>query len=77
MQKMIHQSAVIEKNGLLEIHSPELQEGGMVDITLSIQYPNQYDKPLSNLIGIAKGCYDSSKDVIDFIRRERDQWDTN
>ncbi len=71
MQKTIQQSIKINTNGVLEIHSGELCEGDVVDVTVSIRSQNFEEKPFTNMIGKAKGCYESPKEVVEFIRQER------
>lgn len=71
----IRQTTTVVVDGKLEIQNPDLHEGDVVDVTLSLHRNTEQNQPLSDLIGKAKGCYQNANEVVDFIRSERDQWD--
>ncbi len=82
----VRTTATIKPGGLIEVRSYELPEGATVDVIVRIEIPNSTEaepgaakpKGLVRFIGAAKekGSFSSVADVDEYIRQERDSWDS-
>lgn len=78
MLNEIRQKAIAQPGGVIEICSPELPSGATVEVIILIKsYPtNEPEKSLTSFIGAAKGSFATPEEVDQFIRQERDLWES-
>lgn len=73
----LRQKVVVQPGGVVELRSPELPAGATVEvIVLLVPQPEESKRPLSSFIGAAKGHFATPKEVNQFIRQERDRWES-
>jgi hypothetical protein len=75
----VRTKVTVQPGGLIEIRSDELPEGAIVEVIVLLDSPpSEATKPkdLSRFIGAAKGNFSSVAEVDQFIRQERDAWDS-
>lgn len=82
----VRTTATVKPGGLIEFRSDELPEGATVDVIVRIEIPNPTEaepeaakpKGLVRFIGATKGkgSFSSVADVDEYIRQERDSWDS-
>ncbi len=77
MLKGFRQKAIVQPGGVIEICSPELPSGATVEVIIFMEsLPNEPKKSLTSFIGTAKGSFVTSEEVDQFIRQERDSWES-
>jgi hypothetical protein len=74
--RAIRTQSVVRPGGVVEIHSAELAPGSTVEIIVLVDVPTKSPRSLVDLIGAAKGVFASPQEVDEFIRGERDAWDS-
>ena len=85
----VRTKATVKPGGLIEVRSDELPEGVIVDVIVLLEAPEtetaqmeaakpEETKPkgLVRFIGAAKGSFVSIAEVDEYIRQERDSWDS-
>ena len=80
MVAAIKQTVTVGHDGVLEVRSPQLQEGMRAEVIVLIDTVDPVTAPasdatLASFIGSAKGCFTSVEEADQFIRSERDEWD--
>lgn len=75
MTKALKQTVQVKPGGWIEVQLPELRPGTSAEVIVLVEdsYPK---RPLADWLGAAPGCYASPHDADEFLRRERDQWDS-
>lgn len=81
MISSVRAKTTVKPGGFVEVHSDELPEGATVEVIVLINPPSpEASKPkgLSRFIGAmkGKGSFDSVIDIDEYIRQERDLWDS-
>ena len=76
MTLAIRQTVRVQPSGVIEIRSPELTPGTLAEVIVLLEMPPVLKRPLTRLIGAAKGGFASVAEVDSFIRREREAWDS-
>jgi len=68
----------IKAGGLIEIRNPNLPEGSTAEVIvlLNPMQPESSDKPLSRFFGRIQGCFADGPQADDFLRAERDAWES-
>lgn len=74
MNQALRQKVVVKPGGIIEIRSPELPSGAVVDVIIILEASPKQKQSLSSLIGTAKGSFATPQEADDFIRKERDAW---
>lgn len=75
MLSSLRQKAIVQPGGVIEIRSPELPAGAVVDVVVILEpEPRPSGRSLSSLIGSGKGSFATPEEAAEFIRRERDKW---
>lgn len=74
MDKAIKQKAIVKPGGIVEIRSPELPPGAVVDVIVIIETSPSKQQSLTSLIGTARGSFATPQEADNFISRERDAW---
>jgi len=74
MNQALRQKVVVKPGGIIEIRSPELPTGAVVDVIIILETSPKKKQSLTSLIGTAKGSFAKSEEVDDFISKERDAW---
>ncbi len=74
----LRQKAVVQAGGVVAIQSPELSAGTEVNVIILVEaHPHQAAaSTLTQFIGAAKGNFVSPEAVDQFIRQERETWDS-
>jgi hypothetical protein len=75
MVTALKQIVTIQRGGRIEIHSSELPEGASVEVIVLVDQPKR-TVPLVSLIGKGQGSFNTPKSVDDFLREERDSWES-
>ncbi|WP_341526284.1 hypothetical protein WKK05_27555 [Nostoc sp. UHCC 0302] len=71
------QKTIVKTGGVVEICSPELPAGATVEVIVLIESTQQQpQKPLTSFIGAAKGTFTTPQEVDNFVRQERDTWES-
>jgi hypothetical protein len=78
MLNELRQRAVVQAGGVVSIQSPELSAGTAVEVVILIEPEKTIatEQTLTQLIGAAKGNFATPEAVDQFIRQERDTWDS-
>ena len=75
----IKQQTIVKPGGVIELTSPELPEGAIVEVIVLIQDSNELAKEtarsLTSLIGSASGSFATPEEADQFIHQERNAWD--
>ena len=76
MQKALHIRATVQPGGRVEIASPELEAGQMVDVVIS-PTPTPSARSAWKIISEGPGhrLFKTAKEVDDYIAQERASWD--
>jgi hypothetical protein len=75
----VRTKVTVQAGGLIELRSDELPEGATVEVIVLLEPPKTDSSPskgLSRFIGAAKGNFSSPVEIDEFIRQERDEWDS-
>lgn len=79
MLRIVREKVRIQPNGIIRLTSPELPAPGVeAEVTLTFDAPGPSTgplPPLSSLIGSAKGCFSSAREIDTFLQGERDAWE--
>jgi len=79
MLNAIKQQTIVKPGGIIELTSPELPEGAIVEVIVLFQGSSELGKErvrsLTSLIGSAPGSFATPEEADQFIRQERDAWD--
>ncbi|MBR8840516.1 MAG: hypothetical protein DSM106950_42690 [Stigonema ocellatum SAG 48.90 = DSM 106950] len=77
MLSEIRQRAIVKPGGVVEICSPELPPGATVEVIVLLESAqNPSEKSLTSFIGAARGNFATPEAVDQFIRHERDAWES-
>lgn len=73
----LRQKVVVQPGGIVEVQSSELPAGATVEVIVLLETSNQPAiEGLSRFIGAAQGNFASPEAVDQFIRQERETWDS-
>jgi hypothetical protein len=74
----IRQKTVVQPNGTVIIQSPELPLGAIVEVIVLVdpQPSDPLKLTLTSLIGTGQGSFSTPEEADQFIRRERDLWES-
>lgn len=72
----IRQKAIVQPGGVIEIHSSELPAGTEVEVIVLVDRSPEASGSLVNLIGTARGGFSTPTEADEFIRQERNAWDS-
>jgi hypothetical protein len=73
----LRQKVVVQPGGVVELRSPELPAGATVEVIVLLEPQLEESKrPLASFIGAAKGNFATPEEVDQFIRQERDAWES-
>lgn len=79
MLNAIKQQTIVKPGGIIELASPELPEGAIVEVIVLFQDSSELAKAtarsLTSLIGSAPGSFATPEEADQFIREQRDAWD--
>jgi hypothetical protein len=79
MANTVRQQVIVEEGGRIVIHAPELKPGTRAEVIV-LQTPNgdssEAVPPLSSLVGSCSGMFATPEEADQFLRRERDAWDS-
>jgi hypothetical protein len=81
MLQAVKQSVIVELDGRIVIHVPQLKPGAHAEVTVVEQVaPGNgvppIDAGLSSLIGSCRGMFASPEEADNFLSQEREAWDT-
>ncbi len=76
MVAAIRKTVTIQPGGTIEIRSPELPEGGTAEVIVLVERQETKPRRLMDFFGTARGGFSSPDEVDDYIRRERDSWES-
>jgi hypothetical protein len=74
----LRQKTVVQPNGTVMIQSSELPLGATVEVIVLVdpQPLEPLELPLTSLIGTGQGSFSTPEEADQFIRRERDLWES-
>lgn len=72
----IRQKAIVQPGGMIEIRSSELPVGTEVEVIVLVDRSPEAPSSLANLIGTARGGFSTPAEADEFIRQERNSWDS-
>ena len=72
----IRQRLIVDRDGVLEIRSPEFRSGALADVIVILDDPRGSVPALAGLVGAAKGLFASPADVDSFLHDERQSWNS-
>jgi hypothetical protein len=79
MLNAIKQQTIVKAGGVIELTSPELPEGAIVEVIVLLQDSAELAKEtvrsLTSLIGAAPGSFATPEEADQFIRQEQNAWD--
>jgi hypothetical protein len=75
MVHALRQKVTVKPGGVVELRSPELVPGSIVEVIILQEKEYGKTKNLAELIGAGKGVFNTPEEADEFIRRERDKWD--
>ena len=81
MLQAVKQHVVVEPDGRIVIHVPQLKPGTHAEVTVVEQSKlgeGESSEPanLSSLIGSCRGMFATPEEADEFLTRERDAWDS-
>lgn len=77
MVKTIHETVVVQANGVIELRSGELPPAGTpAEVTVTYEADQTPALPLTSLFGSCRGSFKDASEADDFIRKERDSWES-
>ncbi|MBW4540208.1 MAG: hypothetical protein KME43_13825 [Myxacorys chilensis ATA2-1-KO14] len=71
----IRQTVTVQPGGLIELRSPELPPGETVEVIVLLEAKPAHQK-LGDFIGAAQGNFPTPEAVDQFVRQERDAWES-
>jgi hypothetical protein len=76
----LRQDVIVEADGRIVVYVPQLKPGTRAEVIVT-ECPAEAGDPaqrvrLSSLIGACRGMFASPDEADDFLRRERDAWDS-
>jgi hypothetical protein len=74
MQTNVRQKVTGQPGGLIALQSPDFVEGTEVEVIVLLEPPVQAS--LASLIGTGKGSFATAQEADQFIRQERDSWES-
>jgi hypothetical protein len=73
----LRQKVIVQPGGIVEVRSPEFQEGSTVEVIVLLEADDSpINQGLSRFIGAAQGNFSSPEEVDQFIQQERQTWDS-
>ena len=80
MTPAVRQHAIVEPDGRIVIHVPQLKPGTHAKVTVVEQTESGEGDPsgvrLSSLIGSCRGMFATPEEADEFLAREREAWDS-
>lgn len=74
MEQALRKTVTIQPGGRIEITSNDLPSGMKAEVIVFV-IPEKTGRHMTDMLGAAKGLYQSPEDVLDWLRKERDQWE--
>ena len=71
----IRQTVTVQPGGVIELRSPELSPGETVEVIVLLEAKPTHQH-LTRFIGAAQGNFATPEAVDQFIRQERDAWES-
>ena len=75
MVRTIRERVTVQEGGRIEIPSSALPAGARADVVVVLQSQGN-SGGLRDLIGKGRGCYATPEEADQFIRGERDAWES-
>ena len=77
MIQALRQQVVVGPDGRIEFRAPQLKEGTRAEVIVFEDASGDVPLvPLASLVGSCKGMFSSVEEADEFLRRERDLWDS-
>jgi hypothetical protein len=76
MQINIRQKVTVQPGGLIALQSPDFVEGSEVEVIVLLEPSASPQVSLASLIGTGKGSFATAQEADQFIRQERDAWES-
>jgi len=72
----IRRKLIVDRAGVLEIRADELVPGATADVIVFVDAPQAPARTLVELIGSGKGLLATAREADEYIRKEREAWDS-
>jgi len=76
MTNAIRQQVTVQPGGLIEVRSADLPVGARVEVIVLVESASRSKRSLRSMIGTAKKSFANVEEVDNFIRQERNSWDS-
>jgi hypothetical protein len=71
----IHERVTV-KGGRVEVRHPDLPEGAEAEVIILVEPYQEELPPLASFLGQGRGCFSNAEEIDDFIRSEREAWES-
>ncbi len=72
----IRERVTVKRGGSVEIHNPQLPEGAVAEVIIMVEQSEVEPQPLVAYVGKGKGCFTDAAEIDEFLRAERDAWES-
>jgi hypothetical protein len=72
----IRRKLIVDRAGVLEIRADELVPGAIAEVIVFVEAPEARARSLVELIGSGKGLFATAEEADEYIRKEREAWDS-
>ena len=76
MLTLVKERTTAKRGGIIELHSSRVPAGATVQVSAIIEFQPLAPPPLASMIGKLKGLYTSSAQADDFLRSQREDWES-
>ncbi|MEI7648549.1 MAG: hypothetical protein WCJ47_02425 [Methanomicrobiales archaeon] len=71
----IRQHVTVERDGLIQLHVPELKAGTLAEVIILESSEHVGKRAIASFIGKGQGCFATAQDADTFMRNERLSWE--
>lgn len=75
MTRIVRQRVKVQEGGRIELRSAELRAGQEAEVLVLVVEEAAGARTNRSFLGSGRGAFASERDVDEFLRRERDQWE--
>ncbi len=76
MQIAIKREILVLPGGRIELEIPELKAGTHAEVVILLAEQDRKPQTFSSITGKGKGAFSTPKEADDFLRKERDTWES-
>lgn len=76
MVQAIKKRVVVKPGGIVEVQDPDLPEGATAEVIVLLgEHAEAERASLAEMVGAARGVFDSVDEVDGYLRKLREEWD--